>query len=97
MFGCHWPLMPALTAELFGLRHFAANQTPISLATALGSFVLSQQLAGRLYQSHVPPGEANCYGKYCFRYVPVTSGDRCSSSWLRYMVNGLVHKELVHP
>ena len=67
VFGCHWPLMPALTAELFGLRHFAANQCPISLSTALGSFVLSQQLAGRLYQSHVPPGEPACFGKYCFR------------------------------
>ena len=47
MFGCHWPLMPSLTAELFGLRHFAANQSPISFATAMGSLVLSQQLTAR--------------------------------------------------
>jgi hypothetical protein len=36
MFGGHWCLMPSCTSELFGATHFAANQSIMHLATAVG-------------------------------------------------------------
>jgi len=35
-FGGQWALMPSCTSELFGSTHFAANQSLIHLATAVG-------------------------------------------------------------
>lgn len=70
VFGAHWALMPSCTSELFGARHFAANQSIIHLATAVGAFTLSTELAGNLYQHrgkmHGDP-KGSCKGKDCFR------------------------------
>ena len=32
-FGAHWALMPACTSDLFGLQHFASNQSIVHLST----------------------------------------------------------------
>lgn len=72
MFGGHWCLMPSCTSELFGATHFAANQSIMHLATAVGAFTLSTQLAGNLFQNkgqaHGDP-KGTCYGTDCFRTV----------------------------
>lgn len=72
VFGAHWALMPSCTSELFGATHFAANQSIIHLATALGALTLSTWLAGNLYQHkgtvHGDP-RGTCYGADCFRYT----------------------------
>jgi len=39
VFGGNWALMPSCTSELFGSTHFAANQSLIHLATAVGGFL----------------------------------------------------------
>ena len=41
VFGGHWALMPSCTSELFGSTHFAANQSLIHLATAVGGVLFS--------------------------------------------------------
>lgn len=64
------PMLPALTAECFGTRHFCANQSVPGAATALGALLLSNQLAGRVYKAHLPPAEPVCYGRFCFRCRP---------------------------
>ena len=74
--------MPALTTEVFGARHFCANQTMPQAATSVGALLLANQLAGRIYQAHVPPSEPACYGRYCFRWA--------SSNRVRAIVNSLL-------
>ena len=43
-FGCHWSLMPAMTSDLFGLRHFAANQSVIHAAPTLGGLLFGAEV-----------------------------------------------------
>lgn len=31
-FGAHWSLLPAITSDLFGLKHFAANYTTLQVS-----------------------------------------------------------------
>ena len=72
VFGAHWALMPSCTSELFGARHFAANQSIIHLATAVGAFTLSTELAGNLYQHQgVTQGDpkGTCKGKRLFQVI----------------------------
>lgn len=69
--------MPALTMEAFGAKHWCANQSVPQAATALGALLLANQLAGRIYQKHVPPAEPACYGRYCFRCRPSPGNQIC--------------------
>jgi hypothetical protein len=55
IFGAHWSLSPAITSDLFGLTHFAANYTSIQIAAALGSYTMSTYLAGLFYDQEVGP------------------------------------------
>ena len=48
VFGGHWALMPSCTSELFGSTHFAANQSLIHLATAVGVFLFFPRLTRSL-------------------------------------------------
>lgn len=70
VFGAHWALMPTCTSELFGARHFAANQSIIHLAPAIGALALSTELAAEVYQhqgsKHGDP-KGSCLGSDCFR------------------------------
>ncbi|KAK9806691.1 hypothetical protein WJX73_008884 [Symbiochloris irregularis] len=73
-FGAQWPLMPTLTAEVFGNRHFCANQSVPQAATAVGALLFANQLAGRIYQAHVPAHETTCRGDACFRLTFIILG-----------------------
>ncbi len=41
-------MIPALTSEFFGVKHFGANYGMVGIAPALGSELLSTLLAGKL-------------------------------------------------
>lgn len=75
VFGAHWALMPATTSDLFGSRHFAANQSIMHLSTAFGALLLSTELTGTLFewrgQAHGDP-TSTCFGPDCFRYPQLT-------------------------
>ncbi|KAK9836313.1 hypothetical protein WJX81_004629 [Elliptochloris bilobata] len=72
-FGAHWSLMPALTSELFGLRHFASNYSLVQFAPAVGSFGMATKLAGYLYdreagvEAEEEGEERTCIGVHCYR------------------------------
>lgn len=72
-FGAHWALMPCCTSDLFGPRHFAANQSIVHLSTAVGALLLSTELAATLFQergiAHGDP-PTTCFGSDCFRFAP---------------------------
>jgi hypothetical protein len=50
-FGAYWCLVPAISSEVFGLSAFASVYTALIFAPALGCWLLSAQLAGRLYDA----------------------------------------------
>eukprot|EP00164_Ancoracysta_twista_P002476 GFYU01003287.1.p1 GENE.GFYU01003287.1~~GFYU01003287.1.p1 ORF type:complete len:539 (-),score=151.26 GFYU01003287.1:174-1790(-) len=66
-FGAFWCLLPSISAELFGLEHFGGNYNLGNIGPIAGSFLLSSQLAGKIYDSHTEPGSKDCYGPDCFR------------------------------
>lgn len=67
-FGAHWSLIPAITSDMFGLKHFAANYTTLQIAPAVGSFFLATRLAGYVYDKHAGGHDARhaCIGPDCF-------------------------------
>lgn len=68
VFGAHWSLLPAITSDAFGLKHFAANYATLQFAPAAGSYVLATLLPGYLYdeaaRAHGDP--RRCIGSDCF-------------------------------
>eukprot|EP00249_Psilotum_nudum_P019098 c27099_g1_i1 orf=469-2301(-) len=55
-YGSQWSLMPAMTSELFGLQHFGTLFNTITIASPLGSYILSVKVAGTLYDFEAKKG-----------------------------------------
>jgi len=79
-YGGTFALVPTLTSELFGLKHFGANFGFVGLAPAVGSECISVLLAGKLndtfkrdnYITIVAEGgisNTHCLGRVCYRYT----------------------------
>lgn len=75
-YGAQWSLMPAITSELFGLSRFATLFNTISIASPIGAYWLSVQVAGRLYDAEAEKDSYHqlnsddaleCFGAHCFR------------------------------
>lgn len=79
-YGGFWAIAPGILADLFGTKWFAAVYSLISLFPALGSFLLSAQLAGRLYDNGVEPGQTDCFGSKCFQTAYFVIGLLCVAS-----------------
>ncbi|KXZ55188.1 hypothetical protein GPECTOR_3g333 [Gonium pectorale] len=67
-FGAHWGLIPAITSDLFGLTHFGSNYTGLQLGPAVGGYLLSTVLTGKLYDraARRHGGELFCLGADCY-------------------------------
>ena len=67
MFGSLFWAIPTLTMELFGAKHFGVNRGLLGLSPALGGYVMSTLLAGKVYSAN--SGEDNnCNaGGACYR------------------------------
>lgn len=93
VFGAHWALMPATTADLFGPRHFAANQSIMHLSTAIGALLLSTELAGTLFErrgrAHGDPKNM-CIGPDCFRSATFSSLHLVGFSNMPYLLHWLL-------
>lgn len=50
-FGAHWSLIPTATSELFGLKHFGTLLNAVTMASPLGSYVMSVHVAGFFYDA----------------------------------------------
>ncbi|KAG6551713.1 hypothetical protein Mapa_006802 [Marchantia paleacea] len=48
-YGAQWSLMPAITSEIFGLMRFGTLYNTITIASPLGAYYLSVQVAGHIY------------------------------------------------
>ncbi|CAB9527502.1 Nodulin-like [Seminavis robusta] len=77
-FGMAWPLMVLIVGDVFGVEHHGANYMFFDGGTkALGTLLLSEFLAGFVYEAHVDnqhhldqgvDGMLNaCWGPQCFR------------------------------
>lgn len=50
-YGAHWSLVPTATSELFGLRHFGTLLNAVTMASPVGSYILSVRVAGFFYDA----------------------------------------------
>ncbi|KAL8141983.1 hypothetical protein V2J09_015015 [Rumex salicifolius] len=64
-YGSQWSLMPTITSEIFGVLHMGTIFNTIAIASPVGSYCLSVQVIGRLYDDQTDGG-SSCSGKYCF-------------------------------
>ncbi|GJV61820.1 nuclear fusion defective 4-like protein [Tanacetum coccineum] len=65
-YGSQWSLMPTITLEIFGVKHMGTIFNTIAAANPLGSYLLSVQVAGRIYDKEAQAGGGSCYGVHCF-------------------------------
>lgn len=65
-YGSQWSLMPTITSELFGMRHFGTIFNTVAIASPLGSYFLSVRLVGYIYDMETSSGTEACKGKHCF-------------------------------
>ncbi|XP_020092602.1 protein NUCLEAR FUSION DEFECTIVE 4-like [Ananas comosus] len=64
-YGCQWSLMPSITSEIFGLRHFGTIFNTVAIASPFGSYILSVRVVGYIYDRE-SSGHHACMGKHCF-------------------------------
>lgn len=64
-YGCQWGLMPTITSELFGLKHFGTIFNSIAIASPIGSYIFSVRVVGYIYDIQ-SSGTGTCIGKDCF-------------------------------
>ncbi|XP_010933948.1 protein NUCLEAR FUSION DEFECTIVE 4-like isoform X2 [Elaeis guineensis] len=48
-YGSQWALMPSITSEIFGLRHFGTIFNTVAIASPFGSYILSVRVVGYIY------------------------------------------------
>ncbi|EHA8591916.1 putative protein NUCLEAR FUSION DEFECTIVE 4 [Cocos nucifera] len=66
-YGSQWSLMPTITSEIFGLRHFGTIFNAISIASPLGSYILSVRVVGYIYDMEASTSDmSTCTGIHCF-------------------------------
>nr|XP_010917688.1 protein NUCLEAR FUSION DEFECTIVE 4 [Elaeis guineensis] len=66
-YGSQWSLMPTITSEIFGLRHFGTIFNAISIASPLGSYILSVRVVGYIYDMEASTSDTStCTGIHCF-------------------------------
>ncbi|KAG6492785.1 hypothetical protein ZIOFF_047752 [Zingiber officinale] len=67
-YGSQWALMPSITSELFGLRHFGTIFNTIAIASPVGSYILSVRVVGYIYdmEASKSSGAHECLGQHCF-------------------------------
>ncbi|GJV38653.1 nuclear fusion defective 4-like protein [Tanacetum coccineum] len=65
-YGSQWSLMPTITSEIFGVKHMGTIFNTIAAANPLGSYLLSVQVSGRIYDKETQAGGGSCYGVHCF-------------------------------
>jgi len=86
-YGGYWALMPAICADLFGVRHLGAIYNFLHFAPSGGALLLSTLVPGRLYDREaLRQGSATtCYGPECFRDAFLVNAAACT------LASGLCH------
>ncbi|CAK8571232.1 unnamed protein product [Lathyrus sativus] len=78
-FGANWPVLFSIISELFGLKYYSTLYNVGSIASPIGSYLLSVRVAGYLYDKEATKqmaalglkrkkgDELNCNGSECYR------------------------------
>lgn len=65
-YGSQWSLMPTIASEIFGAGHLGTIFNTITVASPVGSYLLSVWVVGYIYDKEAS-GEGNmCTGTHCF-------------------------------
>lgn len=65
-YGSQWSLMPTITSEIFGVKHMGTIFNTIAAANPVGSYLLSVQVIGKIYDKETEAGGGFCHGIHCF-------------------------------
>lgn len=65
-YGSQWSLMPTIVSEIFGVVHLGTIFNTITIASPLGSYLLSVRVVGYIYDKEASIGENSCTGTHCF-------------------------------
>jgi hypothetical protein len=65
-YGSQWSLMPAITSEIFGVRHMGTIFNAIGIASPVGSYIFSVRVMGYIYDKEASGEDDSCYGTRCF-------------------------------
>ncbi|XP_015967940.1 protein NUCLEAR FUSION DEFECTIVE 4 [Arachis duranensis] len=78
-FGANWPILFSIISELFGLKYYSTLYNVGSIASPIGSYLLSVRVAGHFYDKEGlrqmaamglkrnPNEELNCNGAECYK------------------------------
>lgn len=65
-YGSQWSLMPTISSEIFGVRHFGTIFNTIAVASPLGSYIFSVKVIGYFYDKETAGDDNSCSGTECF-------------------------------
>lgn len=65
-YGSQWSLMPTIASEIFGVQHMGTIFNTISVASPVGSCILSVSVIGYIYDRNATGKDNSCSGKHCF-------------------------------
>ncbi|KAI3761331.1 hypothetical protein L1987_51743 [Smallanthus sonchifolius] len=64
-FGSQWSLISTITSEIFGVKHMGTIFNTISAANPIGSYILSVQVIGSIYDREAEARGGSCNGLHC--------------------------------
>ncbi|KAL4584003.1 hypothetical protein LXL04_008591 [Taraxacum kok-saghyz] len=85
-YGSQWSLMPTITSEIFGVKHMGTIFNAIAAANPVGSYLLSVQVIGRIYDKEAEAGGGFCHGIHCFMVSYFVFAGVCVFGFLVSMV-----------
>lgn len=65
-YGSQWSLMPTIASEIFGVVHLGTIFNTITVASPLGSYILSVRVVGYIYDKEASARGDKCTGSHCF-------------------------------
>lgn len=65
-YGSQWSLMPTIASEIFGVVHLGTIFNTITIASPLGSYILSVRVVGYIYDKEASAEGDECTGTHCF-------------------------------
>ncbi|XP_076929024.1 protein NUCLEAR FUSION DEFECTIVE 4-like [Bidens hawaiensis] len=74
-YGSQWSLMPTISSEIFGVKHMGTIFNTIATANPIGSYILSVQVIGNIYDKQARGG--SCHGIRCFMLSYFIFGGVC--------------------
>ncbi|KAL6973331.1 hypothetical protein U1Q18_027511 [Sarracenia purpurea var. burkii] len=65
-YGSQWSLMPTIASDIFGVVHMGTIFNTITIASPIGSYILSVRVVGYIYDKEASVEGNTCSGTHCF-------------------------------